>query len=244
MAFDSPGIHYHGYDHEINGWDIGFEKDLKDRLLIMETKIIPQKNMFMRPLIMLAFIVTLLSCKDQSAKKTATEELFFPEVDWKLAVPSGFTLMDSTQIKAVNSKGVSAIEKTYDTTLDFTATKTLFNITKGQHNSLSATITRFDPATDGDWNEANAALKNVILETFRAQMPEAKTDTLSANEKMGGLEFQKFQMTTTYPNGVVLHTLMYSRLHKGFDYGINVSYVDEKVGEEMMEILKSSRFDP
>lgn len=199
---------------------------------------------FMRPLyVTFFFTFVFLNCKGQTNTKPNSKEYAFPQVGWRIDVPSSFTVMDSAQIEAMTNKGISAIENTYDTTLDFRATKTLISITKGQYNFLSSTITLFDPKQDGDWSEVNSLLKNVIVETFQSQAPAMKIDTSSSVEKIGGIEFQKFHVVTTYPNKMVMNTFMYSRLHKGFDYGINISYTDEKIGKELMAILATSKFD-
>lgn len=187
-------------------------------------------------------IVSLLSCQEQPNTKAGTKEFTFEQVGWKVEVPGDFTVMDSAQIEAINQKGANAIEKTYDTTVDFRATKTLISITKGQYNYLASTITPFDQKLDGDWQEANVALKNVIVETFQTQTPLMNVDTLSGVESIDGLEFQKFHVIINYPNKMVMNTYMYSRLYKGFDYGINISYTDDKIGKELMSILKTSKF--
>ena|SRR5688572_4962404 len=201
-------------------------------------------HLFMRPLTITLFLtITLLSCMGQIKSKPATKEFIFSQIGWKIEVPSDFTIMDSAQVESLTNKGKNALEKTYDTTIDFTSTKTLISITKGQYNYFASTITPFDPKQDGDWDEANSALKDIIVETFQAQAPSMKIDTSSSVEMINGLEFQKFHVVTTYPNKMVMNTFMYSRLHKGFDHGINISYTDEKIGKELMEILAFSKFD-
>ena len=180
----------------------------------------------------LILTITLLSGRGQVTSKQ-DHQFQFPQVGWKIKVPSDFTIMDSAQVAAMDDKSAT----------DFGTTKTLISFTKGQYNFFSSTITPFDPERDGDWNEVNSKLKNVILETLRTQASAIKIDTSSSVETIDGLEFHKFQITTTYQNKLVMNTLRYRRLHKGFDYGINISYTDENVGKELQLILASSKFD-
>ena len=189
----------------------------------------------------LILTITLLSGKGQMTSKES-HQFQFPQVGWKIKVPSDFTIMDSAQVAAMDNIGVNAINNTYDTTNDFGTTKTLISFTKGQYNFFSSTITPFDPQRDGDWNEVNSKLKNRILETLRTQAA-IKIDTSSSVETIDGLEFHKFQIITTYQSKLVMNTLMYRRLYKGFDYGINISYTDDNVGKELQLILASSKFD-
>ena len=198
----------------------------------------------MRTLIITLILTTALwNCKGQTNAKPSTKEFVFSQVGWKISVPSDFTIMDSAQIEAMTTKGTNAIEKTYDTSLELAATITLISITKGQYNYFASTITPFDSKQDGNWNEVNTELKNVIVATFQSQASSMKIDTSSSIEKIDILEFQKFHVTTTYPNKMVMNTLMYSRLHNGLDYGIIISYTDDKIGKELIAILASSKFD-
>jgi hypothetical protein len=199
--------------------------------------------LYMRRIILtLILTITLLSGKGQLTS-TQGHQFQFPQVGWKIKVPSDFTILDSAQVAAMDNFGASAMNNTYDTTTDFGTTKTLISFNKGQYNFFSSTITPFDPARDGDWNEVNSKLKNVILGTLRNQAEAIKVDTSSSDELIDGLEFHKFQIITTYQSKLVMKTLMYRRLHMGFDYGINISYTDENVGQELQLILASSKFD-
>ena len=195
-------------------------------------------------LIILTLILTiiLLSGKGQVTSKQS-HQFQFPQVGWKVKVPSDFTIMDSAQVAAIDNIGANAINNAYDTATDFGRTKTLITFSKGQYNFFSSTITPFDPQRDGDWNEVNSKLKNVILESLRTQASAIKIDTSSSVETIDGLEFHKFQIITTYESKLVMNTLMYRRLYKGFDYGINISYTDYNVGKELELILASSKFD-
>jgi len=180
-------------------------------------------------IIILTLILTiaLLSGKGQATSNQG-HQFQFPQVGWKIKVPPDFTIMDSAQAAAMNP--------------DIGTAETLISFSKGQYNFFSSTITPFDPGRDGDWNEVNSKQKNVILGTLRNQAA-IKIDTSSSIEIIDGLEFNKFQIVATYQSKLVMNTIRYRRLYKGFDYGINISYTDENVGKELQSILASSKFD-
>jgi len=180
----------------------------------------------------------LLSCNS----RVKTKEYNFSQVGWTIAVPEDLIAMDSSQIQTQNVKGRNAIEKTLDTTVDFSATKTLISFQQNKLNNFSATITPFDPSLDGDWYEQNQAVKEILFNTFQSQIPDVKIDTSSTIEVINALEFQVFKAELTYPNQMILKTLLYSKLHKGYDFGITITYVDEKIGKKLSAILLSSRF--
>ena len=187
--------------------------------------------------------ISLLAFSCKSKPKPSAREFSFPQIGWQVKIPSDFIAMDSASIQAMDDRGKKAIEKTYDTTVDFSATTTLLNVKKGQLNHFAGTITPFDSTKDGDWSEANEVLKEVMMNTFETQAPSMKLDTSSGIEMIDDLEFQKFHIKTTFPNNKILNTIMYSRLHKGYDFGITLTFTDDKIGRELMVILHSSKFD-
>jgi hypothetical protein len=151
--------------------------------------------------------------------------------------------LNTTQINSITNKGKNAIEKTYDTTLGSKKSKTLISFTKEQYNSFTSMITPYDANQDGDWIEVNTTLKNILVETFQAQAPTMKIDTSSSKVNIDGLEFQEFHVVSTYPNKIVMNTFSYTRLYKGFFFGITISYTDDKIGKDLMAILRTSKFD-
>ncbi len=189
----------------------------------------------MRLILTLTLAITLLSATGHGQSKP-THQFVFPQVGWKVKVPTDFTIMDSAQAPGMTIAG-------YDTTTKYGKTKTLISFSKGQYNFFSSTVTPFDPARDGDWKVANSKLKNEVLATLGSQSAAIKIDTSSSVETIDGVEFQKFQIITTYQSNLVMNTSMYSRLYKGLNYGINISYTDENIGKELQLILASSTFD-
>lgn len=185
----------------------------------------------------------IAGCSNQTKSNGGgAREYIFPQVGWKIKVPEDLTVMDSARANELNSKGLSAVEKTYDTTVDARDTKTLIAIQKDENNLLTSTISPFEASRDGDWQERINERKSLIMETYQSQRPDVKLDTSTAHEKIDGVEFQKFHITTTYPDNKVRHAFMYSTLKNGFDYGISVSYMDEKVGKELTDIVEKSAF--
>src|SRR5690606_2412917 len=189
-------------------------------------------NLFMR-LLSLAIISTtvFLSCKGQSNSTIKTREVGYPQVGWKIDIPSDFTILDSAQINDNNSRGATAVENTFNDKLDLSEMQTLVSLKKGETNTLTATITPFDPDVDGDWEEEDLKVKSNIVETLESQAPGTSVDTSSHVKKIGGLEFRKFRVIATLPNKMVINMAIYSRLHMGYDFGITVTYSDEGIGK-------------
>jgi hypothetical protein len=188
------------------------------------------------------FVVVLSFCLFGCKEKYETKEHNFPEVGWTISLPTDFKMMDSAQIQQLNNKGATAIQNTYDTTIDFAQTKTLFSMTEGQYNYMTATLTAFNAERDGNWFENNEGLKVVLMETFRSQTPGVKIDSSSTTKNIGGLEFSVFQLDLVYPNKMKMRMNSYSRLHKGYDFGITMCYVDEAEGKKLENAVLTSKF--
>ena len=73
-------------------------------------------------------------------------------------------------------------------------------------------------------------------------MPGIKIDTTRTVEKIDNLEFQNFKMKVIYPNQMVLNVSMYSRLFKNKEFSVNIMYVDDKKGQQMLQAWKASTF--
>ncbi|MEP6676612.1 MAG: hypothetical protein ABJA78_15730 [Ferruginibacter sp.] len=193
----------------------------------------------MKRFIILSTLVLLFAGCKNSIK---TKQYNFPPVEWTIAVPEDFVPMNTSEIKAQNEKGLKVIEKAMDTAIEINPTRTLISLQKDKLNNFSATITSFDPKTDGSWIDVNEGLKAIIYQTFTTQMPGVVVDTSSSVETIDGLEFQVFRSKLTYPNKMVMNSFLYSKLYKGYDFGISMAYVDEKAGKELKAILASSVF--
>jgi hypothetical protein len=188
---------------------------------------------------LLSLLIVFFSCKDPVKNK----EYDFEKVGWKIQIPSNLTVLSAAEIARYNKRGADAIGKTYDTTINFEETETLLSLQRDKMNMLGATITPYDPKKDGDWAETNEGLKAILYETFKTQMPDCGVDTSSTVEVINGLSFQVFKSKITFPKQqLVLNSLLYSKLRKGYDLGITISYTDEKFGEEAKRILATSTF--
>ena len=73
-------------------------------------------------------------------------------------------------------------------------------------------------------------------------MPNAKIERRTTTEIVDQLEFQKFEMEVEYPNKMVLHLLMYSRLFDEKEFSVNIMFVDKAKGAEMLDSWKKSKF--
>ena len=205
-------------------------------LLLQKTATSPM--LLMRTFI---FFCTLFVFKFSFAQQ-ADRKYFFKEVGWTLIIPAEFKIADSTEDAAVGERGKKAIEETNDIKIDISQTKTLITVTKNTYNYFNCTITPFDPKTDGNYEATSQIVKDMLYKTFSEKMPEGKIDSISTQEKIDGLGFDKFRLTISLNDKILFNMFLLSKYYRGYDFGISYLYMDDKTKEQIESMLRNSRF--
>jgi hypothetical protein len=177
------------------------------------------------------------NCKLQVNK----QEIYNKDFEWKISIPENFENVSPKQWKKMQNKGVDAIEKTYDTTIENIA-KTIFVFKMNEFNYFESNYQPFDTEIDGEYLESCKNVNELLYGTFAAQMPETKVDTASTTETIDDLVFQKFKVKVQYPNGMILNLIMFSRLFDKKEFTVNIMYVDKEKGEIMLDAWRKSTF--
>ena len=164
------------------------------------------------------------------------------EIGWTIEIPKGWTVIDKDKTKETNEKGLKAIEETIDGQVDYSGLKNLISFQKNQFNIFQSTSEPFELEYEGEWEENNAAIKEIIYTTYLNQGMKADSSATTI-EKIDGLEFQKYNFTIYSPKGeVILKQIMYSRLINGFDFGVNINYNNDKDRDELLKVFRNSKF--
>ena len=188
----------------------------------------------------LFFALLLLACNEQT--KTEAKTLYNKDFKWTITIPENFTNVNPREWTRMQNDGIDAIEDTYEEEV-INQSELIFVFKNGDLNYLESNHQPFDVAIDGDYLESCKAVNEIIYGTFEAQMPGAKIDSISSVEEIGDLDFQTFKMKIDYPNGLSLHSLMYSRLFDTKEFSVNIVYEDEIQGRKMLEAWASSIFE-
>jgi hypothetical protein len=188
--------------------------------------------------LIVCLIITLQSCNGQTTAKRA---IYNKDFGWKITIPENFENVSAEDWTKMQNKGADAIEKTFEGEV-INQAKTIFVFKSDQLNYFESNYQPFDVSIDGDYLESCKNVNEVLLETFKTQMPNVKIDTTRSVEKIDNLEFQTFKMKIEYPNKMILNVLMYSRLFNKEEFTVNIMYVDNKKGKMMTEAWKKSRF--
>ncbi|MEJ6829103.1 MAG: hypothetical protein QNK61_02815 [Akkermansiaceae bacterium] len=164
------------------------------------------------------------------------------EIGWTMRIPDGWTILSRKKVDEFERKGSELIGDTLGEDLDFQGLKNLLDLQKDQFNIFQSTSQPFEVEYDGEWEETNEALKDVLLETFQNQGIKAAISETRI-ENIDGVVFNIYDTTIFAPDGkVILHQTMYSSLINGYDFGANLSYNNEDFRDIMLTAWRESKF--
>lgn len=188
--------------------------------------------------ILLLLTATFQSCYSQKSK---TNEVYNKEFKWTIVIPENFESVSSEEWLRLQNKGLDAFEETTGQEVTNQA-KTLFVFKSDQLHYLEANSQPFDVAKDGSYLESCKNVNDILYQTLKSQMPDAKIEKSTYKETIDGLEFETFKVKVEYPNKMVMNILMYSRLFGKKELAINIMYVDNSKGEIMLNSWRNSKF--
>lgn len=196
----------------------------------------------MRPFLLILAGTTLFFQACKSQKKIPSRQVFIKEFNWKITIPEGFDTVSASEWTRLQNKGADAVEKTYDAKLE-NRSKTLFVFKTDQFNYFEANYQPFDTATDGDYKQSCRNVRDIVYETFKAQIPQAELDSSSSEIMIDGLQFHAFNITTKFPNKMVLHMLSFSHLFGKRDFTVNIIAGDDEKKHLMLTSWRNSKFE-
>lgn len=164
------------------------------------------------------------------------------DIGWAIEIPEGWTLIEIAKMKELNEKGLKALEETIDGPIDTSGLKNLIAFQKNTFNIFQSTSEPFELQYAGEWEENNAAVKDLIYEAYVNQ--GIKVDSTETKiETIDGLNFHTYTFTIYDPKGnVILKQRMFSTLINGFDFGVNINYNNFRDGTELLAVFRNSKF--
>lgn len=194
----------------------------------------------MKNAIPVLILFPVLHCQGQDTAR----QVFFSEVGWRLTVnPSKFA--DTSLFNSVAQKANGAINNTFGTDVDLLKQiHPLFTIIDGNYNIFGSTINLFDSSLFRSWELSYEASKQMILNVLENQAPAVQIlDTLSGQEIVDGLKFERFYLKTFYPGQkLTMNTYWFYRKQNQYDFSVNISYTDPQKGQMFLDVFRKSRF--
>lgn len=189
--------------------------------------------------LIIVFAMLFASLGVYAQEETGTSTFFSPEFNWHIDIPPGFEEIEPAvwdlQKGVPDSLLTDSLENGYP--------KTILAFKSADYNYFESNWQLYDKVERGDYEEHCQSVANQLYQTFADQFPDAKIDTATSNQLVGTLEFEKFVLTMTLPNGVKLNSYMYSRLFDDKEFSANVFYVNNELGTMLLQSWLYSRFD-
>ncbi len=192
-------------------------------------------------------LLFLISCKTNPNKQvdegTVKENTYHStEIGWTIEIPKGWSIIQRDESRKRNKRGLKAIREANEIDYDASNLKQLISFKKDKLHIFSATSEKFELEYDGEYEDQHKLTKEALYNTYIQN--GIKADTISLKEKIDDLEFNLFRITIYNQKGkVVLHQDIYSRYINGFDFGVNLNYINEKEKMELMKVWKNSKFE-
>ncbi|GAB5564106.1 MAG: hypothetical protein Wins2KO_11690 [Winogradskyella sp.] len=191
-----------------------------------------------KPLILI-FLISILSCETKSNNDRIVSEAF----QWELTLPSNFKKIEVDKWEKIKSEGEKHITNNTGTDLN-NLSILIFAVENGEFNRFDANY-----MTEENFIEPNTTFKesfdkinSITYDSFVNTVPNAIIDTTTSTEMIDGLEFLKFEMNTKLEESFVIKSRSYKRLVDGKVLSINVNYVNDKLGNEILSSLRNSKF--
>jgi hypothetical protein len=184
-------------------------------------------------LLLIVVLISLPGCKTESKRI-----VHFSELGWSFELPPGISFHDSS----FNNNG--EINKSrWDTSLDSKKRIELFWIKPVKKNYFNA-IVYIDSSDLQKWsNDIRSDSRFYIGLAY--QTPQFKVlDTLIATENLGGASLQKEYMKIyNIVTSDTTYSYKFSRKYKNYSIFMNIRYTDKTIGNHLMTIFRSSKFD-
>jgi len=191
-------------------------------------------------IISLFLIISLQSCFGQ--KKSTPKTIKIEEFNWTVTIPENFHLTSEAILDNHLKKGLEIIEKNLGEEIINQAV-TIFSFNNGDFNNLEALWQPYDVGVDGDYMELYTEVNEIIYKTLETQMPEVKLDSVTTSQKICGLDFLRFDMDIDYLNGLEMKIINFTRLFSEKEFTFNITYMDEQIGEKMINAFLESKFN-
>lgn len=161
---------------------------------------------------------------------------------WSTQYLSSTHRMTPDEIATIEGRGQEAIETSMDQEIDVLRHRNLIWLRKDLFNSMTSNVQPFDAAVDGDYEEIQKGILEIIKQTYTDQ--GIQFDIKTEKVEIDGLEFNAAYITLYTPDRskTLMNQIIYDRLIEGDKIlTININY--NNLGkEEMISIIKASKF--
>lgn len=187
------------------------------------------------------FIIFFLVHFQTGFSQDSTSKIFVNEVNWTIAIPENFEIVDDSVQNNLNKKGAKLLGEANKVAINISTTKTLFSVHNGR-NMLYATITPFSEKKDGSYAKSNSSVKEMLYKTFVEKIPNAQVDSSTSDITIDKLNFEKFTVKIILNHTPLITMSTIYRLRKGYDFSISYLYMNDWAQKAIEKVIFESKF--
>ena len=184
-------------------------------------------------IILSVLVIGTGSCGQKTAK-----EFYDKNFKWKITIPKELKVVNAEEWAKLKERGLLAkgeINGEDDGTL-------ICAFNNGELNAFEAVYIPFDPEVDGNYIEKYKRPIEKMYKAFVTRMPNNVVDTLTTIEQIDNLDFYVLKIKITTPNNKIFNMLSYNRLFEKKLFVLDICYINEEIGQKMLNAWKNSTF--
>lgn len=154
--------------------------------------------------------------------------------DWKIEIPSGFTVIPDERIKQLQDKGYQAMQENATEGKNIRReTNNLISFEKDKYNIFGATYESLEGTKKLSLEEHKQFISKLLEETYSGK--GIKVDIVSSDLKLGEHDFYKIVIHLYHPktNQLILTQEFYTTYINNHLFSANINYTDENSGYVM-----------
>lgn len=163
------------------------------------------------------------------------------KIGWTIEIPDGWHVVPIEQLEAYDQQAEALLAPT-DNPVLANKMEYLVAFQKDDNNMFSSTIERYVEKYPGEYEATFEDVKRNIHTAFRVQ--NVNVDTSSGKRTFGGKEFLYYNTAIYDKNYMyIMNQLMFSRMHRGYDFAINITYDKQEYLDTLLAIFERSEFE-
>ncbi|MCB0502401.1 MAG: hypothetical protein KDD32_06940 [Bacteroidetes bacterium] len=198
--------------------------------------------------VLLIFLVAMNSCRQKSSASNdsiniASTKIYTSEaLGWQIEIPDSFQIISQDKMEAYDRQGQAIVGQTEEDYIEYDGLKYLISFGKDDFNIFAATAEPFELMYDGEYEDNNRLLNELIYQTFVNQ--GLTVDTVSGSIMIDQLEFMTFKTNIYSPDGDIIITQeLFNRYINGYDFSVNLTYNNDADKTVILDAWEASTFE-
>ncbi len=172
--------------------------------------------------------------------------LCFADTGWKLTLPKKFEILSEKQIAKRSKKTEKVLDMILERKVQYPKRHLFFTAHYQVRNTISCSIAKLNELPEHEWKDQNDDLFNNLQKLYQyryRQFAHVTIHTESGVRQKDNIIFATREIFAATPTRELYRARLYSTVYKNFGILVTMAFADEKIGEEMLDILRSSTFE-